>query len=90
MLAFVNAAGFIVVCILHFSNGFDNCYCGSTVPGLGSARAYFVFELENQDISGMRVAYAIGVSLSVVSAVAFIGFVYLFVDPPLPPQVTSR
>ncbi|EIN03495.1 hypothetical protein PUNSTDRAFT_109378 [Punctularia strigosozonata HHB-11173 SS5] len=83
-LAAVNAFGFIVGCIFHFTNVYDTCYCNSTVPGLGAARAFFVFHLTHQDISGMTVAYAVGVSLSVVSAVVFIGFVSMFTDPPAP------
>jgi len=36
LLAFINAAGLIVLCCFHFSFFLDNCYCNASVTGRGT------------------------------------------------------
>ncbi|KAJ7139138.1 hypothetical protein C8R44DRAFT_847287 [Mycena epipterygia] len=40
ILAWSNAFIFISLCLLRFANIFDNCFCGSSVLGLGTDRAF--------------------------------------------------
>jgi hypothetical protein len=76
LLASLNAAWIVVACILQFSNIYDNCCCNSSVLGLGD-RAYDVILISAGDVKQPWIA---GVALATVCALAFVGFVNLFMD----------
>ncbi|KAJ6477355.1 hypothetical protein C8R47DRAFT_1140144 [Mycena vitilis] len=83
-LATCNAAWIISAFLLQFGNFYDRCYCNSDVLGLGK-RAHNVMLLEGPDISAMKAAWIGGVILAVVVSSLFLGFINVFIDPPLPP-----
>jgi hypothetical protein len=80
--AAINAAGLIVACIFQFANFFDRCYCNGSVLGLGS-KAFVVLAFDDLDVSIMRRAWIGGVMLASGCAFAFVGFVYLYINPPV-------
>jgi hypothetical protein len=81
--ASVNAVWILVSCMFQFSNFYDRCYCNSSVLGLG-AQAFNVIILNHEDITGMKGAWIGGAFLAASSAVIFVGFVNLFINPALP------
>ncbi|PPR00406.1 hypothetical protein CVT26_009691 [Gymnopilus dilepis] len=85
ILASLNALWIIAIGMLQFSNMFENCYCNSSVLGLGE-KAYDVILLTVNDVGSMRGAWIGGFSLSAVTVVVFVGFVTIFVHPKLPPE----
>jgi hypothetical protein len=80
VLASCNAIWIIALCFLQFANAFDNCYCGSSVLGLGD-KAYNVIEMTREDILRVRGPWIGGVIVSVGTAAFFIGFTSLFAVP---------
>ena len=50
----------------------------------GATNGYTIFQLLDEDIGGIKAAWVCGVALSGASATAFIIFVNLFINPPLP------
>ncbi|KAJ7784477.1 hypothetical protein B0H16DRAFT_1492644 [Mycena metata] len=84
-LATLNAAWIITAFLLQFGNFYDRCFCNSDVLGLGKM-AHNVMVLEGSDISAMKAAWIGGVVLGVVVSSLFLGFINLFIDPPLPSQ----
>ncbi|KAJ6559107.1 hypothetical protein DFH09DRAFT_1161926 [Mycena vulgaris] len=83
VLATCNAAWIIAAFLLQFGNFYDRCYCNSDVLGLGK-RAHNVMVLEASDITSMKAAWIGGVVLAVVVSGLFLGFINVFIDPPLP------
>ncbi|KAE9382848.1 hypothetical protein BT96DRAFT_1027489 [Gymnopus androsaceus JB14] len=83
-LAAVNAIGILMSCMFQFSAFFNRCWCDSSALSLGAAKAFNVIIFTNDDISSMRAAWIGGVFLAIGSAVAYVGFVNMFIDPPLP------
>ncbi|VDB92011.1 unnamed protein product [Peniophora sp. CBMAI 1063] len=88
-LAIANSAWIILVCIMQFSNIFDECFCNASTIGLGSS-AYFVINLQPGDVQAMRLTWGYALGLSLGTAAAFVVFVALFVDPPTPEVVRGR
>jgi hypothetical protein len=84
-LATCNAAWILTAFLLQFGNFYDRCYCRSDVLGLGK-KAHAVMLLEGSDISAMKAAWIGGVVLGVTGASLFLGFINVFVDPPLPSE----
>ncbi|KAJ7819396.1 hypothetical protein B0H14DRAFT_1357387 [Mycena olivaceomarginata] len=84
-LATCNAAWILTAFLLQFGNFYDRCYCRSDVLGLGK-KAHAVMLLEGSDISAMKSAWIGGVVLGVTGASLFLGFINVFVDPPLPSE----
>ncbi|KAF8996106.1 hypothetical protein BDQ17DRAFT_1364729 [Cyathus striatus] len=82
-VAMLNAIWIVISCMFQFTNFFDRCYCNSSVFGLRS-RAYNVILPRMEDLSGMRAAWIGGVGLAGGSAIIFIVFVYLLINPTLP------
>ncbi|KAJ6605676.1 hypothetical protein B0H10DRAFT_2076592 [Mycena sp. CBHHK59/15] len=82
-LATCNAAWIMAAFLMQFGNFYDRCYCNSDVLGLGK-RAHNVMVLENSDISAMKAAWIGGVVLAVAVSSLFLGFINVFIDPPLP------
>ncbi|KAJ7653297.1 hypothetical protein DFH06DRAFT_531204 [Mycena polygramma] len=85
VIAACNAVWIVLACIFQFSSFFDRCYCNSSVLGLGSF-AYDVIQLVKTDISTMKTAWIGGVALASGSAILFVVFVNIFINPPLPPE----
>jgi hypothetical protein len=70
-LAAVNTAWIIVSTLLQFSNVFDNCYCNSSVIGLGH-KAYAVLHLTDEDLKLTKLCWAGGMIMSSVTALFFV------------------
>ncbi|KAF7315807.1 hypothetical protein MIND_00096800 [Mycena indigotica] len=85
LLAAVNAVWIVLTCILQFVSFFDRCYCDSSVLGLGRF-AYNVIDLVPGDISTMKTAWGGAILLAGGCSLLFLGWVKMFVDPPLPAE----
>jgi len=83
IIASFNAMWILVSCMFQFSKFYDRCYCNSSVLGLG-ARAFDVILLNHNDIVGMKGAWIGGAFLAAGSAIMFVVFVNLFINPELP------
>ena len=86
VLAACNAVWIVVACMFQFSNFFDRCYCDSSVFMWGTKKAYMVLDLTNDDIHDMISAWIGGVFLAAGSALIFVIFVNIFINPQLPTQ----
>jgi hypothetical protein len=85
LLAVWNSIWIVVSCMFQFTNYLNRCYCNSSVI-MWKERAYHVLELTPYDIGGMRSAWIGGVFLGVGTALIFVIFVNLFINPRLPTQ----
>lgn len=83
VLAAINAMWIVISCLFQFIHFFDRCYCNSSVLGLG-AKAYNVMIMSTYDIEHTKDGWIGGIVLAVGAAAMFMGFVNLFVNPPLP------
>jgi hypothetical protein len=70
IIACANAVWIIVLCLLQFSNFFSQCYCNSSVLGLG-AKAYLVVIMNHDDIAGLTAAWVGGAFLGVGSTILY-------------------
>lgn len=86
LIASTNAVWIVMTCMFQFSNFFNRCYCNSSVLGWGP-RAYNIIILTNNDIPHMRAAWIGGVALAAGSAAIFVGFINLFINPQLVPNL---
>ncbi|KAF9020868.1 hypothetical protein BDZ89DRAFT_1201941 [Hymenopellis radicata] len=84
IMAALNSTWIIAVCIFQFSNVFDRCYCNSSVLGRGVKEAFNVMQLVHSDQTNLVHYWIGGVALALVSAFAFVGFVQIYIDPPMP------
>ncbi|KAJ4482096.1 hypothetical protein J3R30DRAFT_2123684 [Lentinula aciculospora] len=82
-LAVANTIWIFTTCIFQFSSFFDRCYCNSSVPGLGAAKAFNVLIFTQADQSSMRAAWIGAAFQGMGSAIAYLVFVQLYIDPPL-------
>jgi hypothetical protein len=86
-LATINTLWILTTCLFQFTNVFDRCYCNSSVFGRGeSAFSTILKDLASDSgiLLPMRNAWVGGVCLAGGSAFLFVGFVNVFVNPPLP------
>ncbi|RXW13781.1 hypothetical protein EST38_g12071 [Candolleomyces aberdarensis] len=83
LLATVNAIWILAACLFQFGNFFDRCYCNSSVFGRGSG-AYNIIDWTTLNKAPMKNAWVGGVCLAGGTAFLFVGFVNVFIDPPLP------
>jgi len=74
-LAFVNAAGLIVLSCFHFSRFFDNCYCNAAVIGRGK-NSYVTASFEGL-IPTMRTARIAATGLAAASAAIYMTVIWL-------------
>ena len=74
-LAFVNAAGLVVLSCLQFSHSFDNCYCNASVIGRG-VDSYIIVSFDGW-ISVMRHARIAATILAVASIAVYMFFLRL-------------
>ena len=75
LLAFVNAAGLIVLSCVHFSRFFDNCYCNASVIGRGK-NSYVTASFEGLT-STMRTARIAATGLAAASAAIYMTVIWL-------------
>jgi hypothetical protein len=83
VIAAFNAVWIVATGLVQFSSFYDRCYCNSSVMGLGK-RAYDVISLVPGDVGGIRAAWISGFVLAAGAAMAFVGFVTILLNPPLP------
>lgn len=83
LLAALNAIWIVVTCLLQLMGIFNSCYCNSSVLGLGS-KAYTVIIFNQGDMQSLTGAWIAGVLLAVGCASGYVGFVNMYIDPPLP------
>ncbi|KIK58712.1 hypothetical protein GYMLUDRAFT_170676 [Collybiopsis luxurians FD-317 M1] len=84
MLAVANTVWILTACIFQFSAFFDRCYCNSSALGLGAVNAYIVIQFGPDDLSTMRDAWIGGVFVAMGSAILYVGFINLVLNPTLP------
>ncbi|KAF8894986.1 hypothetical protein CPB85DRAFT_1440469 [Mucidula mucida] len=82
-MAALNSVWIVVVCIFQFSNVFDRCYCNSSVLGRGVGKSFNTMQLVHSDQTNVMHAWIGGVALALISALAFVGFVQIYIDPPM-------
>ncbi|TFK72343.1 hypothetical protein BDN72DRAFT_334336 [Pluteus cervinus] len=75
LAAIINAIGVVVACFFQFTNVFDNCWCNSSVLGLGVQNAYNVISFTQEDIAALTRAWVGGVVLGIGSATVFMSFI---------------
>ncbi|KAF8798524.1 hypothetical protein BYT27DRAFT_7203011 [Phlegmacium glaucopus] len=83
VIAAFNSILVVLTCLFQFGNFFNRCYCNSSVFGL-RGRAYNVIILSLDEIISLRSVWLGGVSLAAGSAVLFLLFVNVYIDPALP------
>jgi len=81
VLATMNAIWSICISVLHFSNVFNSCFCNSSVFRDGFDRALITMSADPEDVSD---TWTGGVILSLVTASAFVGFIWMQRRPPRP------
>ena len=86
VLAACNAFWIVALCIFQFSNLYRRCYCDSSVLMWGTKKAYMVLETTMNDAAGMISAWLGGLGLAIGSALIFMIFVNIFINPRLPTQ----
>ena len=86
VLAACNAFWIVALCIFQFSNLYRTCYCDSGVLMWGTKKAYMVLEITINDAGGMLSAWLGGIGLAIGSALVFVIFVNIFINPRLPTQ----
>jgi hypothetical protein len=87
LLATFNALWILTTCLFQFTNFFDRCYCNSSVFGRGKSAFNIILKdwaSEPGLLLPMRSAWVGGVCLAGGTAFLFVGFVNVFIDPPLP------
>ena len=86
VVAACNAFWIVVLCIFQFSRFFYRCYCDSSVFSWGAEKAYMVIEITTDDVPAMISAWIGGAFLATGSALIFVIFVIIFINPRLPTQ----
>ncbi|KAJ3983077.1 hypothetical protein F5890DRAFT_1525358 [Lentinula detonsa] len=86
-VAAVNAIWILATCMFQFSAFFDRCYCDSSALGLGAAKAFNVINFNPEDLDSMRDSWIGGVFLAVGSAIVYVVFVNICIDPHIPPSI---
>ena len=77
LLATCNAIWIVVACTLQFGQFYDRCYCNSSATGLKGG----AFDVMLVTASDMIRPWAGGVALGCGSAVLFVAFIGVFLDP---------
>lgn len=88
LVAAFNAVCVVATCLAQFSNLYNTCYCASSVLGRGSS-AYLSAVFSDSQRSRMIAAWIAGSSLAAVTVIAFISFIFLYIDTPLPKDLVS-
>ncbi|OAX40780.1 hypothetical protein K503DRAFT_686817 [Rhizopogon vinicolor AM-OR11-026] len=79
-LAIVNAFCIIASGMLQFTSVYDNCYCNSSVLGLGMDYAYAIILPSDSQVYQTTVAWGGALVLGCGGSVVFIFFIYLLID----------
>lgn len=80
-VAAVNTAWILVSSLFQFSSIYDNCYCNSSVLGLGRA-AYAVLEFTSEDQKLTKLYWTGGMIMATGTALLFISAVNLLMKQP--------
>jgi hypothetical protein len=83
LIAAINSLWVVVACIFQFASVFDNCYCNSSVFYLHD-HAYNVIALLPGDVTSVKSAWVGGLFLAGGTAIIYVLFVNVLIDPPLP------
>ena len=83
IIAAFNSLWVVVSCLFQFGSFYDNCYCNSSVFYLRD-HAYNVIALLPGDLTSIQSAWIAGICLAGGTAFIYVGFVNVFIDPPLP------
>jgi len=78
LLAFVNAAGLIVLSCFQFSNFLDNCYCNASVIGRGTD-SYIIISYEGW-VSTMNNARISATVIAAASMAIYMTFLWLIMS----------
>lgn len=81
-IAIVNSTLIVGVCLTQISNGYNNCYCNSSVLSRGSKNAYMVIPSDKISLHEMTGAWVGSVILSTGCAGLYVLFISLMVDDP--------
>jgi hypothetical protein len=86
LLATFNALWILTTCLFQFTNFFDRCYCNSSVFGRGESAFTIIVKIRSEPslLSPMKSAWVGGACLVGGTAFLFVGFVNVFINPPLP------
>ena len=80
LLAIINAIGVIASAMLQFTSVYDNCYCNSSVLGLGIDRAYLdIFPSVSQVDSIFR-AWCGAFALGSITSLGYFLYIILLTD----------
>ena len=82
VLATFNATWTLLACMFQFSNFYDRCYCNSNVFWMRN-HAYNVISI-GSDVSVMMDNWIGGAFMAAGSAVVYVLFIYVYIDPRLP------
>ncbi|VDB86077.1 unnamed protein product [Peniophora sp. CBMAI 1063] len=85
VLAVCNAVWIVTSCLFLFSNFYTRCWCDSSVLGRGAKNAFTLIAPDNDDVTQLTNAWVGAIILSLGAVAAFIGFVYMHVEP-VPPD----
>ncbi|KAF8801070.1 hypothetical protein BYT27DRAFT_7198646 [Phlegmacium glaucopus] len=83
VIATFNSILVVLTCVFQFGNFFNRCYCNSSIFSLRD-HAYNVISLVPDDLTGVRSAWIGGVCLAAGSAILFVLFVNVYINPPPP------
>jgi len=76
VVATLNACWVLSSTVLQFGNVFNTCFCNSSVYGRSVERAYNVLMLNRADREQVQWVWIGGISMSLISAVLFVAFVW--------------
>ncbi|KAG1892789.1 hypothetical protein F4604DRAFT_1913486 [Suillus subluteus] len=80
LVAIVNALGIIAAGFLQFTSVYDNCYCNSSVLGIGPQYAYTIVVVDGLDLSQTTAAWAGAVALGLSTSGIFMFSIGLLTD----------
>ena len=79
-MAVFNTFWIIVLSLLQFSGVFNNCYCGSSVIGLGRENGHYLIYYSAMDGRIMVAAWIVGALSAAICSFLFFVFIRLTVD----------
>jgi ABC-type multidrug transport system permease subunit len=80
LLAIINAIGVIASGMLQFTSVYDNCYCNSSVLGLGIDRAYSVISPSDSQVDYTLYAWCGALALGSCTSLIYIFYMNLLTD----------
>lgn len=83
VLAAFNANWILLACMFQVTNFYDRCFCNSSVFWLRD-HAYNVILIGTGDVSAIKDTWIGGAFMAAGSAVVYVLFIYVYINPPLP------